>query len=306
MLETEEKVANDTTETEPVDTETQAVDNGTTQTPAQTTETEYKEPEIQWERYGMENLKGRPLKDFVNYHKYREQQFGKQANELGELRRVAEEAKQLRQQLAQMTGQRTEKTTEQPAKDQKWSEVEKEVFIRKFNDDPTSALQEYVDGILTKNEEKIIEKLLAKAGDKFSPKLEEKAAMLAIDNEVRQFRSTHPDSGKYEPLMGELMKDEHLGDKVDYHEVYSLAKLAEENESLYNLTYQYMKRGIDFTEAKDIATLKLSGGKTAESAKDSVRQEVARLKGATKPVVAGKVSDNVIFENFKDAFSSDE
>lgn len=305
----EEVVTNDTVSTDATqETPVEQVDNGqvevqsqetvTTSTgqPQVATETTTNDPEFDWNQYGL-TVGKRKASDIANYVRYMNQQYGKQTNELGELRKLKAEYEQLKNQI---TGQPKK---EQSQADPVMTEVENEMFIRMFNDNPAKAIEKLlIPKIKSQLSAQLKDELAGELKKEIAPQFEVKASELATNNEIRMLCLAHPDAPQFAPLMQMLMSEEHLGDGLEYEQVYQLAKLASSNEPLYRAAYGLMKKGLDFNEAQELATLRLTKAQTIDNSKNAIRNEVKALDGVSKLGAVTKKSADSLCTTNEEAF----
>jgi len=238
-----------------------------------------------WGSYGFPELVGKDAEYVKNHFSFTRRQYGRQANELGELRRRAEELKKLREQV---TGKET------PAKEivSEMDDFELQAFANLFNQNPHAAIDKFIKPGL---KESLKADLIKELREEFGKTVDEKVGSLATEQEWQAFTARHPDYEPHLDVMRTLMTNEYLSENVPYEEVYKLAVLAKEEASLFSDTCALMAKGLPFEQAKGYAAAKVHQSANADGKKAQVKKEIASAGGGLKRSVSGqKVSEPVI------------
>lgn len=223
-----------------------------------------------WSDYGLPHFEGRKPEEIASYIKTTLKRYGDQANELGELRKLKEKFGKVEETVSGKTEQKSKKLDEYQYK----------VFADKFIDDPIGALDEFY---LPNVKERLLNEIMTQLDGKIKPQIEGYAQGLTIEQSFRQFAKSNPDYVQVKDLMSDLMTEEHLGENAEYEDVYSLAKLYKSNSSVASETYQLMKRGLPFIQAKRYAEAVVSAPVNNEQAKNKIKTEVGQIRQTSAP-----------------------
>lgn len=252
----------ETTETvepqEEVQTEEVQTEETPTETPAQA--------ELNWAEYGLPQWAGKKPDEIAGHIKGFYKKYGELTNELGELRKMKEKFSQVEQTV-------TEKPKTSEFK--KLDETEYKIFAEQFIDDPIGAMGRFV---LPQLQERITNQILEQLDEKIRPEIETVSKNLSYDQSFNQFVKANPDWVEHQELMAELMTNQALGEDADFDEVLSLSKLYKSDSKLAAETYQLMKRGFGFNQAKRYATGVVSA--SGEEAKTKIKQEVGKVRAS--------------------------
>lgn len=243
--------------------------------------------EIDWHNFGLPQFSGRKTEEIASYVKQMFKKYGDQANELGELRKLKEKYGKVEETIS------GKQVSQEVAK---LDDYEYKAFADMFIDNPIQALDKYV---LPKIEEKLMNKVFEKLDERIKPQIEGFAQNMSATQNFRQFAKNNPDYVQYQDLMGELMTEQHLGEDADFDEVYQLAKLYQSDSKTAAETYNLMKRGLPYNQAKRYAS-----GVTSipsEQNKAKLKTEINQIRSASKPsgVKAAMTDKNI--KNMDDA-----
>jgi hypothetical protein len=262
----------DGTEPEVVDTE--EADAETTEPGVLETEVETPtKPDDSWGRHGLERYEGMTKEQIARDIRYHNQQFGQATNEVGRLRkRVAE-----LEAVQQPPKEKRDIFDKPPA----MTEGEIVDYMRLSQDDPRAAVLKYAGPQIR---EFIKETIQSHLKEGFQGELGQYVEGVSQHMAMKNFFIEHPDARAYGPTMALLDKEENLGvqDRTP-HELFQIAKLAEDQDPLYPQIYAYMKQNnMSFAQAHEITELQLSAPQNAEAKRDAVKKKVARIQ-ATNP-----------------------
>ncbi|MFA5163822.1 MAG: hypothetical protein WC441_04895 [Patescibacteria group bacterium] len=253
------------------------------------------EPSVDWSKYGLSNLSGKSPEEIANFLKYQNRIYGKQQNEIGEMRKKLAEF----ESKSQMT---SPQSTEVKAQMADMDELELAYFAEAFNKNPRSALNKLLkDSILPE----LMPEIFKQVKEKYDPVIKETSESLAVKNEFVSFTREHPDYRQYEDVMKELMTDAYLGDKFEFNEVYKLAVMADKEQSLFNETCKLMKRGLLFDEAKDYASLRKNAIPSAQAKIDQIKKDVTQAAMGGKRTTTKQAASESKSMTMDDAFGSD-
>ncbi|MHC4463342.1 MAG: hypothetical protein ACYS6W_01645 [Planctomycetota bacterium] len=254
-------------------------------------------PVVDWTQYqNAQHLAGRPVQDVINHYNQREYQYGQQANELGELRRQAEEYKKLQQQIS---GQPQEKETKQ------FSEIEQQMFIRDFNENPQSALMKHLTPQVA---EAITERITEKVSENLMPKWQEQMQTVANQQEYAAFWSKYGEELNKDPRLRDTVQHvmtNYLGEQAPYEQAYLLAKMFRDEEHLSPHTCALMRQGVPFKNAREYALAMHNSPQNAENKKDTIRDSVDKLKFGSKRSAKKQATDEPEIMSMDDAFAPD-
>jgi len=233
------------------------------------------------------------LKQVAEYLSFRDRKYGEQSGEIGRLRKLQEEYDALKSQI---TGQ-------QPAKESaaEITDAELAIFADEFNRNPYAAMDKHY---LPKITDRLTDTLFGRIKEKFGPVLDKQAQSLADKQEFSAFVKEHPDYQKHSNVMRELMTDAYLGDGVPFDEAYKLAKLSQEESSLFGDTCKLMQRGMSFGEAREYASLKQNAAANADTTKEQIKNEVAAAAGGLKRAASKQASSEPEITTMDDVVAS--
>lgn len=247
---------------------------------------------LDWSQHGLPQFAGRDPQEIAQYVRFRERQYGQQANELGELRRIKDEYEKLRQQF----------TKEQPKTEKPEDfDYKLQAFADQFNTNPWDAVNKYIVPDIT---EKIYSQVYEKLQGEIEPKLQQQAETMQVNQEWKQFADSHPDYDQHVDTMRQLMDGQYLGDNRPFDEYYNLSKLYQTNQKLAVESYNLMSRGLSFTEAKKYAEAVISQPAATQQQKESLRREVSQATRAAKPKAAKAASKESSYESMDDVLES--
>jgi len=126
---------------------------------------------------------------------------------------------------------------------------------------------------------------------------------LEIRREAEAFKKSYKDYEAYSPAMKELMGPEYLGEDASYEEVYQLAKLSQEEPSLFNGTLELMQKGLGFEKAKHFTSLELSKGADADTKTAQVKEEIAKATPGLKKAATKQATSEPEIKDMDDAFA---
>jgi hypothetical protein len=242
-----------------------------TKEPATATEPE----QFDWSPYqNADHLAGKSVQDLINYQIQRDQQFGRQTHELGELRSYKERQEAL---LRQAQGQ-----PQKPAEPTKMTEYETAAFLQKLQEQPRAAVSEFMVPQLA---EQLTPLVMKNVNQQLGPALQDQAQHVAIQQEYASLIRNHPEIQTDHELRwvtSELLGPNYLNGSVSMEQAMFLAKLGKEEASLFPVTCQLMRRGIPFDEAKEFAMLKQNAPANAVTKKQQLKEEVSGLRGGAK------------------------
>jgi len=238
-------------------------------------------PTIPWSKYGLDSRydKMNP-EQFAKEFSYRNETFGRQANELGELRRKHQEAEQKLKRFMEAA----DKPIEQPQ-----------------SNEPDEMLIEQFYKLMEKGQPHKALDLLMK--DKLSPKYDKDEAFQRhvqqlIQQELSQYHqynveqsvASDPDYYKYQDYIGLLRSEDHFGNNRSPKELMEFSRLVEENKPLADLTYSNMKSypNMSFDDAKKFANLTLSHSDIEAKKKTEYVKQVKSLNSVTPPSAGSK------------------
>lgn len=255
------------------------------------------EPEqFDWSQFeNADHLKGRSVQDLINYQIQRDQQFGRQTHELGELRSYREQQETSRKQA---TGQPA------PAKKPSFTEGQKFEFAQKFQDAPLGAVSEFMVPQLA---EQLTPLVMDNVNKQLRPALQDQAQHVAIQQEYASLIRGHPEIQTDRELRwttSELLGPDYLGGNVSMEQAMFLAKLGKEEPSLFPNTCYLMRQGIPFDEAKDYAMLKQNAPASAETKKQQLKDEVTGLRGGAKTSTKKRGASEPEYESLEDVRDS--
>ena len=289
-LEAEEIEESQTEPTELEATVTDVVDS--TAAPAES-------QEFDWSQFqNAEHLKGRTVQDVVNHLNWRNQQYGDQTRELGELRSYREQNEAQRQ----ATGQPSE------TKPKKFTDGQKFEFAQKFQDAPLGAVSELMGPQLV---EQVTPLVMEQVRQQLGPAMQNQAQYVATQTEYAACVRNHPEIETDQRLRWtthELMGPNYLGGGVPFEQALFLAKLSVDEPSLYNTTFSLMRRGVTFDEAREYALLKQNAPASAVTKKQQLKDEVKGIRrGAKTSTKASGTSEPeiVTMEDVRDSMDAD-
>lgn len=234
--------------------------------------------ETNWAEFGLPQFAGRSPQEIANFLRFREKQYGDQANELGELRKLRQEYEQLKQQI---TGTQNQSQSAKPED----FDYKLQAFADKFNENPWEATQKF---IVPEIREQLKKDLFEEFKKDFEPTFKQQAESIQIQQEWDSFTAENPDYQQYVGTMSELMKDEYLGERHPYKDIYNLSKLYSTNQPVATEVYNLMFKGFNFSDARKYAEAVVTRGAVNQQRKDSVKAEVAKANRAAKPAVTKK------------------
>ena len=253
--------------------------------------------QFDWTKYNnTERFAGRNPQEVFDHLNDLEYRYGRQSNELGDARRYKTELEALR---AQVSGQRP--TEAKP----KFSEVETAMFAQKFQEDPLSAVNEFMGPKLA---ETLTAQIMKQVGERLGPTLKGHAQDVADEQEVSRLFADHPDLSQDEPTLWmtkRLMGQDYLGQNVPYEQAYQLAKMSKEKASLFPETCYLMRQGVPFAKAKEYAELRQNSPAAAKTTKDQIKDEVNSISGATKRTSKKSGTKEPEIKDMDDAFDMD-
>lgn len=226
-----------------------------------------------WSRYrDADRYKGRDVQEVIDYLNIRERQYGEQARELGELRRLREQYDAMQKQA---TGQPP------PAKKTTFTEGQTFEFAKKWNDQPLDAVREFMVPHLA---EELTPMIMEKVQHQLGPAMQNYARNVATDTEYAAFVRNHPEvetDHNLRMVVSQIMEPEYLGD-VPFEQAYQLAVLGRDEPDLFSSTCYLMRQGISFEKAKRYAELERNAPVSAETKKQQLKDEVAGVRQGAK------------------------
>lgn len=235
---------------------------------------------------------------FAREIKYRNEVYGRQANELGEMRRQYQEAQEKLKRFMEAADKPVEKQPEQDG-------ITDEIITQQFYQ------------LMEKGQPQKALELLLK--DRMTPKFDDEAFQKAVDERVREHLNQFqqhtaeesikgdPDYPMYRGYIDILRQDEHLGNTRKPAELLAFSKLNAENNALGNLVYSNMKQypTMSFDDAKKFAELTLNSSSTEQAKKDSYRKTVQKINDTAPANSAAKSSQAEQINSMDDAFDVD-
>jgi len=231
---------------------------------------------------------------FAKEIKFRNESYGRQSQELGDLRRKAkEDAEKLRRFM-----EAADKPAEKPADNSPDEYAIKQFYDMMENGKPSQALD-----------------LLLK--DRMSPKFDSddfKTAVQSIMQEnLNQYHAYQveenvrrdPDYPQYSGYIDTLRSEEHFGNTRRPEELLSFSKLVQENKGLADIVYSNMKQypAMSFDDAKKFANLSLNHSSTEEGKREDYKNTVKKLESVAPTSNAQKSSEKENIGSMDDAFN---
>jgi len=254
-------------------------------------------PVFDWSQYqNASHLTGRPVQEVINHYSQREYQYGQQANELGELRRQAAELQKLRQQI---NGQPQKKEPKE------FSELEQQMFIRDFNENPMLAATKHLTPQMA---EELLPQLTQKISESLRPQWEQQVHAVQDEQEKYAFFQKNGEEIEKDPRLldtTKLIMSQYLGDDVPYEEAYQLGKMVRDEQHLFKDTYSLMRKQIPFKAARDFALARHTQSQNAETKIDTIKGEVNRIKFGSKKSAIKQVTSEPEVLDWDDAFAPD-
>ncbi len=240
--------------------------------------------QFDWSQFkNADRLAGRTPQEVIDYLNDLDYRYGRQSNELGELRSYKERYEALQRQLSGYPQQQ-----EAP---KKLTDAEKMLFAHQFQEDPYAAMVEHLGPKLA---EQLSQQVLQNVTQQIGPAIQNQAHEVAIQGEWDALLRNHPeiqtDRQMYDMTI-RLMQPDYLNYGVPFEQAFLLAKLTKDEPSLFGDTCMFMTRGIPFEVAKDYATLKRDSAKNAETKKKQIKDEVEGLRGGRAAAKKGRTGE---------------
>jgi len=240
--------------------------------------------QFDWSQFkNADRLAGRTPQEVIDYLNDLDYRYGRQSNELGELRSYKERYEALQRQLSGYPQQQ-----EAP---KKLTDAEKMLFAHQFQEDPYAAMVEHLGPRLA---EQLSQQVLQNVAQQIGPAIQNQAHEVAIQGEWDALIRNHPeiqtDRQMYDMTI-RLMQPDYLNYGVPFEQAYKLAKLTRDESSLFNDTCMFMTRGFPFETAKEYAMLKRDSGKNAETKKKQIEDEVKGLRGGRAATKKGRTGE---------------
>jgi len=313
MLETEMEKEESTEQTDEQVVETDATEDTSTATDTEdsqsaleedvtATETEDAEQtetaatEMDWEKYGLGNLKGKDPDYVKNFFEFQSRRYGQQANELGELRRIKAEYDKLQ------SNKSADVTAKSKVEIKPLTETEMALFAAEFNDNPHSAMQNH---LIPRIKESLREEMLASIKEELQPVMANQAQDVALQAEWNAFVRDNSDYENYSDLMKTLMTDDYVGNTLPFEQVYKLAKLSQDEASLFSTTCSLMRQAIPFDKARFYAELEKNAPVDAKAKINKLRTDVTQAKLGAKTGSKKAVTEKNV-KTMDDAFGPDD
>ena len=231
---------------------------------------------------------------FAKEIKYRNETYGRQSQELGELRRKSREYEEKLKRFMEAA----DKPVEQPQ-----SQGPDEFTIKQFYD------------LMEKGQPNQALDLLLK--DRLNPKFDGEDFQKAVDQRVQDHLNQYytytneekiksdPDYPIYANYIEVLKSPEHFGGHRRPSELLEFSKMAAENKTLADLVYSNMKRYPDMPieDAKKFANLTLNHSSTESGKKEEFKKTVNKLNDLAPTTSPAKASEVAKIGNMEDAFN---
>lgn len=234
---------------------------------------------------------------FAKEYQFRNQTFGRQSQELGELRR---------------------KTQEYEAKLSRFMEAaDKPVEMKKASQGMDELTKENFYKLLERGEPDKAFDLMLK--DKLTPRYDEdESFQKAVDARVQEHLSKYynytmeeglrqdPDYPKYSDYIELLSQEDHFGGQRNPKELLKFAKLVDENKPLADLTYHNMRKYKDmpFDEAKQYAMAMMNSQSATHQKQEAIAKQVKSLSGVSPATgSAQQASQTETIKSMDDAFT---
>ena len=246
-------------------------------------------------KYGLdERYDSLPPEQFSREIKHRNETYGRQSQELGELRRQHKENETKLKRFMEAA----DKPIEPPQ-----DTGPDEFAIKQFYD------------MMEKGQPKQALDLLLK--DRLTPKFDGDDFQQAVDQRVHDHLNQYyaytneekiksdPDYPMYASYIEILKSDEHFGGRRRPVELLEFSKLVTSNKTLADLVYSNMKQYPDmpFDDAKKFANLTMNHSATEQGKKDDYKKTVNKLDDIAPTTSAAKASAVETISNMEDAFS---
>ena len=232
---------------------------------------------------------------FAREFKHHNETYGKQSQELGELRRQSK----VYQEKIKRFMEAADKPIQEPAQVEGLDDFTK---------------QQFYDMMEKGNPQKAIDLLI---GDRFNPKYDGddfKSAVQSIMqdnfNQYHAYQSeeqirSDPDYPQYSGYIDTLRTDEHFGSSRRPEELLSFAKLVQENKPLADVVYSNMRRypAMSVDDAKKFANLSMNHSATEQGKRDDYKKTVDKLDSVAPASAAAKASQNDKISSMEDAFN---
>jgi len=237
-----------------------------------------------------------PPDQFAKEIQFRNQTYGRQSQELGELRRKHQDAEA---RLAKFM-EAADKQPETPKQVNELDEFTKDKYYKLLEQGRPDEATRLV------------------LGDSLKPKYDSEDFQKAVDDRVQEHLSQYytytaeegikrdPDYPKYSEYIELLKTPEHFGNQRNPSELMEFSRLAETNKSLADLTYHNMKRypSMSFDDAKKFAGLTMGSGKANEEKKDKFKKELNKLDGVSPSKgSADKAVESEQYDSMDEAFA---
>lgn len=252
--------------------------------------------EFDWSQFkNADRFKGRGVQDVIDYLTGLEHKYGRQTNELGELRRYREQTEPF---LRQAQGKPQEK------KPTGFTEGQKYEFAQRFQDEPLGAVSEFMVPHLA---EQLRPVLMEQVRQELGPTLQTQAQHVATQTEYEALVRNHPEIETDQELRWmthQLLGAEYLGGNAPFEEAMFLAKLAKDEPSLFSTTCELMRRGIRFERARKYAELEQNAPASAETKKQQLKDEVKGLRRGSKVSSKGSKTSEPEIKDMDDVLDS--
>jgi hypothetical protein len=228
-------------------------------------------PDKPWKEYGIDGWDDKPKEQIAREVVFQRSVAGRQATELGKLRKEHQTASQKLSELQRLAGGNTNaegQTVKEAVADM--DPAEKAMFFKELEEgDPRKALRRALGDLgIPKKED--IQKMIEDG-------IKEQIGQYHDWNEENSLRTSNPEFVRNEEMVNWFRdKDNPEGlPQRSRNEVLDLVLLGEKNKELAGFTYDWMKKStMPFSECKRIATLEMNASATAEADKVAVGAEI--------------------------------
>jgi hypothetical protein len=226
-----------------------------------------------WKEYGIDGWDNKPREQIAKEVAFQRSVSGRQAAELGRLRKEHQMAQTRLAELQKLAGGNTNaegQTVKEAIEDM--DPAEKLAFFNEINEgNPRKAIRRALGDLgIPKKED--IEKMIEEGVNK-------RLGQYHDWNEENAIRSSEPEYSMYEDDINYLRDKENPDSIPDRsrRECYDLVKLSKENRLLAGFVYDLMKKSsLPFSECKRLANLEISAQQTNDDAKNKVADEIKK------------------------------
>ncbi len=259
----------------------------------------------EWTKAGMPEFSGKSPDDIAKILKqryaedeHRRQVLGRQAQELGEIRKRMDEFEQAR--TAPEQAQKKDVTITP------LSEQELDDFNELWAQHPGAALQKYASNVFKEIVQQALSEQLAGNGA-IGQHIRRNTEAVQQEIAWNNLCAKAPDAPQYIPKMRVLDDPQNLGQQArSTDELYALAKLHDEDKPLYEAVYVLCKKHptLSVEEAKRFASQQVHGQEAAEAKKRQLAAKVQKVDIANNTAVGRKAAQEKVM-TIDEAFDED-